>query len=253
MGLWLASRFDWHAPFLFLAIASALIATAAWASMPPLRNHLTAAKSHSPVDNIRAVLADRGHWRAFVFCAVMFVGGFSVIPFITLYLTANVGLSMTQVPLIYLAGGAATLISARIIGRAADKYGKRLVFKLLAATACVPIFALTVLPKTDLAWVLGVSTVMFMLLSGRMIPATALLSSAANPALRGTFMSLNSAVQSATMGLAAYLGGLFIGRDAAGAITGYWMNGLFAVVTGLASIALANWLILREPDVPKKD
>jgi predicted MFS family arabinose efflux permease len=252
MGLWLASTFDWHAPFLFLAIASALIAGAAAASMPSLRKHLATAKSHSSVDNIRAVLADRGHWRAFLFSSVMFVGGFSVIPFITLYLTANVGLTMNQVPWIYLAGGAATLISARVIGRAADRYGKRRVFKMLAATACVPIFALTVLPKIDLMWVLVVSTVMFVFLSGRMIPATALLSSAANPALRGTFMSLNSAVQSGTMGLAAYLGGLFIGRDAAGAITGYWINGGFAVATGLVSIALANWLILREPDVPKR-
>ena len=50
-------------------------------------------------------------------------------------------------------------------------------------------------------------------MSGRMIPGMAMLTSAANPALRGTFMTLNSAVQSAAMGLAALVGGYIISRD----------------------------------------
>ena len=41
-----------------------------------------------------------------------------------------------------------------------------------------------------------------------MIPGMAIITSAANPQLRGTFMALNSAVQSAAMGLAAFVGGL---------------------------------------------
>ncbi len=59
-----------------------------------------------------------------------------------------------------------------------------------------------------------------------MIPGMAMISSAVEPRLRGTFMTLNSAVQSASMGLAALVAGLIIGRDAQGQLTGYWMAGL---------------------------
>jgi MFS family permease len=70
-------------------------------------------------------------------------------------------------------------------------------------------------------------------MSGRMIPGMAMLTSAANPALRGTFMTLNSAVQSGAMGLAALVGGYIISRDAAGMVQNY---GVAAVVGGTASL-----------------
>ena len=46
--------------------------------------------------------------------------GFTVIPYITLYNTLNVGLTEAQIPWIYLCGGAATLVSARWVGRLSD-------------------------------------------------------------------------------------------------------------------------------------
>ena len=61
--------------------------------------------------------------------------------------------------------------------------------------------------------VFTVSTLLFMCLSGRMIPGMAILTSAANPALRGTFMTLNASVQSAGMGVAAFVGGQLISRN----------------------------------------
>jgi hypothetical protein len=59
-----------------------------------------------------------------------------------------------------------------------------------------------------------------------MIPGMAMLTSAANPALRGTFMTLNSAVQSCAMGLATLVGGHIISRDAAGLVQNYGVAGL---------------------------
>ena len=59
--------------------------------------------------------------------------------------------------------------------------------------------------------------------------------------LRGTFMSLNSAVQSAAMGVAALVGGLIIGRDAQGHLTHYWVAGLMGSLLSLATL----WLVSR--------
>ena len=50
-------------------------------------------------------------------------------------------------------------------------------------------------------------------MNGRMIPGMAIIASCANPALRGTFMALNSSVQSAGMGIAAFVGGQIISRE----------------------------------------
>jgi hypothetical protein len=58
-------------------------------------------------------------------------------------------------------------------------------------------------------------------------------------------MTLNSAVQSASMGLAALVAGLIIGRDAQGQLTGYWVAGMLGVVASLLSVWLAGHLRLH--------
>ena len=125
------------------------------------------------------------------------------------------------------------MLTARIVGRLADGWGKFKTFRVLAVVVLVPMLAITQLGHVAMGWVLLVSTLFFVCMSGRMIPGMAMLTSAANPALRGTFMTLNSAVQSGAMGLAALVGGYIISRDAAGMVQNY---GVAAVVGGLASL-----------------
>jgi predicted MFS family arabinose efflux permease len=89
-------------------------------------------------------------------------------------------------------------------------------------------------------------------MSGRMIPGMALLTSAADPALRGTFMALNAAVQSAAMGLASFLGGLIIGRDAAGQVQHYWMAAVLGACASLAAIRVVRRLQMHGLVVPPR-
>ena len=127
--------------------------------------------------------------------------------------------SADQIPYIYLCGGVATLLTARVVGRLADGWGKFKTFRVLAVAVLVPMVAITQLEQVAMGWVLLVSTLFFVCMSGRMIPGMAMLTSAANPALRGTFMTLNSAVQSGAMGVAALVGGYIISRDTASCST----------------------------------
>jgi predicted MFS family arabinose efflux permease len=202
-------------------------------SLPALNAHLVAQVHTSSWGRIRDVVADRNHQRAFVFSALLMFAGFTVIPYITIYMQTNVGMRADQVPYIYLCGGVATLLSARVVGRLADGWGKFKTFRVMAAVVLLPMLAITQLGPIAMVWVLLVSTLFFVCMSGRMIPGMAMLTSAANPALRGTFMTLNSAVQSAAMGVAALVGGYIISRDAAGMVQHY---GWAAVVGGIASL-----------------
>jgi predicted MFS family arabinose efflux permease len=87
-------------------------------------------------------------------------------------------------------------------------------------------------------------------MSGRMIPGMAIITSAANPQLRGTFMALNSAVQSAAMGVAAFIGGHIISRDAQNLVQNYWLAGLLGASASLASILLVRKLKLYQSSMP---
>jgi predicted MFS family arabinose efflux permease len=190
---------------------------------------------------LRQVVADRNHQKAFGLTALMMFSGFTVIPYITLYMQANAGLRGDQIPFIYLCGGVATLLTARLVGRLTDRRGKVPMFRLMAGASVLPLLGVTLSAGLPLAGVLAATTLMFACMSGRMIPGMALVTSAADPGARGTFMTINSSVQSAAMGLAALAGGHLIGRDAAGQLTGYW----HAALLGAIGTAGALWLAPR--------
>jgi predicted MFS family arabinose efflux permease len=247
-SLWLADHLGWHASFIAIATASFAIGAVGFRTLPRLDGHLHAAGATSAWRAIADVVREPNHWRAFGLSALIMATGFTTIPYLTIYLTANVGLQNAQVPLIYLAGGAATLFSSRLIGVLSDRWGKVQTFRWVAAIAMVPIVALTYLGPASLVASLIVTTLFFVFVAGRFIPAMALITSAAVPALRGTFMSLNGSVQSVAMGIASVVGGMLIGRDATGLVSGYEHCGWIAV--GLTLLAL--WWVGRLVVAPRE-
>ncbi len=245
LGLFLAAHFNWHAPFVGIAVLVGLLALAAWQTLPRLDAHLHHPERVSVWRGIGQVLAEPNHLKAFAVSGLMMFAAFTVIPYITIYLQSNAGMKTQEVPWIYLCGGLATLLSARYFGRLTDRVGKVQMFQRLALAVTVPLMATTLSQGLPLWGLLSISTLFFTVMSGRMIPGMAMISSAALPRLRGTFMTLNSAVQSASMGLAALVAGLIIGRDAQGQLTGYWVAGLLGVVASLLSVWLAGHLRLH--------
>lgn len=240
-SLWLADALGWHASFIAIALVGFAIAVVGLRTLPRLDHHLHATRTTSAWSAIAQVLREPDHWRAFAFTALIMATGFTTIPFLTIYMTANLGLQSAQVPLIYLAGGVATLFSARWIGTLADRWGKVRTFRFVAAVAALPIVTVTYLGPVPLWVLLIVTTLFFVFVSGRMVPGMALLTAATAPAVRGTFMSLNGSVQSAAMGIASLVGGALIGRDAQGHVVGYEYCGWIAVVLTL----LALWWVGR--------
>ncbi len=244
LGLFLAAHFNWHVPFLVIAAFSGLLVILAWQTLPPMRDHLKAARLVSPLVNLIDTVQNRDHQRALLFTFLMMFVGFVVIPYITLYTTSNGGINITLVPYIYLCGGIATLITARWIGSATDVRGKVPMFRALALLTIIPVMGLTISAPTGVYGIFVITTLFFILMSGRMIPGMAIVTSACNPPQRGTFMALNSAMQSLGMSAAAFLGGLIISRDTQGFVLHYWGNGLVGVAASLATYWLVGKLRL---------
>ena len=239
IGLVLAAHFSWRAPFLLLVAVSIVVFILAWRILQPMRSHIVEGESHRPLDQMKAVFGNANHLRAFVFMFALMFAGFSVIPFISPYMVANVGLKETDLPYLYLFGGLATAFSSRYIGKLADKHGKRQIFTLIGLISIAPLLITTNLPPVPV-WVAICASVIFMVfVSGRFVPAMALVISSVEPRLRGGFMSINSAIQQLGLGAASFLAGSIIGHGVGGMLTHYWMVGLIAVGATLLAIGLA--------------
>jgi predicted MFS family arabinose efflux permease len=245
LSLWLANHFGWRTPFVLIAALTVVFLGIGLRFLPELRHHLSEEKRAHLLSATFSVLGDANHLRALLFSALIIFSGFTIIPYITVYAVNNVGIAQTDIPIVYLVGGTATFISARLIGRWADKFGKVEVYRRVALIALIPTLVLThagVLPL----WVwLIISASFFVLISGRMIPAMAIIASSAQPKLRGTFMSLNATTQSLAMGLATTLAGFLTSLDADGRIVGYPLVGYVAVAANLVAIWFASRIVMH--------
>jgi predicted MFS family arabinose efflux permease len=194
-----------------------------------------------------AVLSHADHRKAFLFMAVLTFTGFLIFPNLANYMVWNVGLTEPQLPLIYLAGGLCTVFSMNWIGRWADRAGKLRVFTHMSLLAPIPIVLLTNLPRVPLIPAIATSTLLMICMSGRMVPAMAMMTASIEARYRGGFMSINSSVQQFACGVAAYLSGRMLGQTSTGELTHFPWIGLISVGCALSCIYLARFL--RAPEV----
>lgn len=239
LGLMLAERWNTQAPFTILAFLSMVIWAMAAFFLPQLKDHIVKDR-RSP--SMMELIFVPSHLKAFVFTTALVFGSFMVVPFLADAMVANAGMQKGNVKYIYLAAGLATFVSTIIIGRLSDRYSKRWMYSVIAGIAVVMSIVVTNLTEVSLANALLACTGFMVFTSGRMVPGQALITGCALPAVRGGFLSLNTAVQSAAMGAASVLSGSLISNDASGKLVGYSTVGLIAAGCALVSIILANQL-----------
>jgi predicted MFS family arabinose efflux permease len=245
LSLFLANNIPslgWRAPFIFIALISSFILYLGYRNIPTISGHLGHSHEGSRLSQIWNIFVAHQHLRAFIFMALIMLTGFSVIPYIALYLTSNVGIDNSYISLIYLCGGIATLMSSRIIGHMADRYGKVKVFRVLAVISIVPLVVTTNLMPVPLWVVLINSTAFFVLVSGRMIPAMAIVSQVVEAKIRGTFMSLVGSVQMLASGLASVIAGVVVTIGADGKMDHYNLVGYGAALCGLLTFCLVGYI-----------
>lgn len=245
LGLFFANHIPalgWRAPFFFIVLLSLLILFFGYRYLPSLTAHLGRPRQGNIFQQIIAVAKEPNHVKAFAFVSLMMMAGFTVIPYIALYYTSNVGMTESFITLVYLCGGAATFFTSRLIGRLADRYGKLRMFRWIALASFIPMLTTTHLVPLPWWLVLINATAFFILVPGRMVPGMAMLTAAAAPHVRGTFMSLASSVQMLSSGLATLVAGLVIRQTASGQVQHYNIVGYLAVACGVLSMLLASRL-----------
>jgi len=109
-------------------------------------------------------------------------------------------MSEQQLPLVYVAGGLLTLFAAPLIGRMADRYGKLIVYRLIAPMSATLLVVITHLPAVHVSVAIAVFGALMVSNVGRMVAAMAMVTSCVEPSRRGAFLSANSSVQHVASG-----------------------------------------------------
>ena len=246
-GNYLATQFNWHAPFFFIAGAGVFIAILILRFIPFMSDHIQD-KSRRPdmMGVIRRLAKNMNQRRALLLMGLMMMAQFSIIPFIAAYMEKNVGFTQLEVTYIYLFGGLCTVFSSPLVGRLADKLGKQKVYGIFAALSLIPLYLITNMSVLPIWIVLIVTSFFFIVITGRMVPAMAMITSTAMPQNRGSFMSFNSSVQQLTAGIAAFIAGGIVTENASGQLVNYEIVGYIAIVACIISIWAAFRIVSAE-------
>ena len=240
-GSYLAGVYSWHAPFLFIAVIGTLILVAVFVFVPFMNSHITNKANRPDPRQVLVNLAKNlNQRRALFLMSMLMFSQFSIIPFIAPYMEMNVGFTRNEVNLIYLFGGLCAVFTAPLVGRLADKIGRLKVFVIFASLMLIPVFLITNLGAWPVPFVLVITSIFFITVNGRIVPAMAIISSTTEPKTRGSFMSFNSSVQQLSAGIAAFLAGSIVGKDDAGRLLNYNYVGYIALLAGIVVIYAAT-------------
>jgi predicted MFS family arabinose efflux permease len=253
VGLYLATKFSWKSPFIAITMLSAIILVISHLVMPSVRSHIQKRSDVSLLKNFWNILKEKNHIKSFGLISMMMFAGFSVIPFISPYLVANVKISESDLPFVYLMGGGVTFFTARIIGILSDKFGKKEIFSMIALISILPTLLITNLPQLPLHLALAVTTLFFVFVSGRFIPAMTLMTGSVVPEKRGGFMSLNSSIQQISSGIASTISGAIIVKSNTGELLHYWKIGILATIATLICIYLARQIQVVSQSPPESE
>jgi MFS transporter, DHA1 family, inner membrane transport protein len=249
-SLYLANLFSWHAPFLFVGVLGIFIIPFVMKLLPAMSGHIAQQKNESKWEVLTSVINSPQQRLALLFSALMMMGHFLIIPFINPYMEFNNGYPKSITPLIYLVGGIASFVSALILGKVADQYGKLKVFAISVLLSLGFVWFITNLPPVHFSIVLVIFGIWFTLATGRGVTAQAMISNVVNPQHRGSFMSFNSSVQQLGTAAASFVAGLVIVKGEGETILHYNWLGYISIFILLIAFLLANYLFKNESKEP---
>jgi predicted MFS family arabinose efflux permease len=237
IGLTLAEWYGRGAPFVALAGVSVAVWVLGWVRLPPVRGHLAAPRRH-PVAEFVAVARVPNHWWGFGFSFFLVLGTFTVASFIAPVYTAANGWREGTLALIYLVAGLCTFVGTNVVGRLADRFPRLVLFRVLGAAALVLAIVVSHISVVSFWGAAAVISGFMVAAAGRMVPAQAMMLGASVPAMRGSFMSLNTAVQHLATGLAPMIAGAILTRWS----DGFPLVGWVSAGTAAVSLVLAGRL-----------
>jgi len=244
IGIYLSNQWNWHVPFLALVVLGVIGGLLIAVYMKPVADHLKVPHEHSAFNHLRHTVTEPRYLLSFVSVLFLATGGFMLMPFSSAFTVNNLGISLHDLPIIYLVTGIATIFVGPLVGKAADAFGKLRVFFIGTALTIIMVLVYTNLGVSTLTVVIVINVVLFIGIFSRMIPFQALMSQVPAPTQRGSFNAISASISQLAGGLASLVAGHIVQQGADGRIHHYDVAGYVVVATSLLACYLM-WRIQR--------
>jgi predicted MFS family arabinose efflux permease len=237
-GLFFANHWDWNAPFFAILAVAIPAGVVTLVFMRPVVAHLALKQEHSALMHLIDTVTEPRYRLAFVLVMLLPTGGYMLMPFGTVYIVNNVGLTFAVLPMIYLITGLCTVFVGPMVGKANDRFGKFQTFCFGSAVtlAVTPIW--TNIGHVSLASVILVNVILFAGIFSRMIPSQALISAIPEPARRGAFNAISASLQQFAGEMSAVVASLVIAQGPGGVLVHFNWLGYIVMAIAIVSLAL---------------
>lgn len=238
LGLYLANLWGWHSPFLLIVGVSIVVGIFIVAKLKPINAHLKTQQKTNPFIHLFKTISNADYLKGFAAIALLATGGFMLMPFGSAFTVYNMGISLDNLPLIYMVTGVCSMISGPLAGKLSDKIGKYKMFVIGSIISLVVISIYCNLGITPLWLVMLINAVLFVGITSRMISASALMTAIPAQHDRGAYMSIQSSVQQISGGLASALAGLIVVQTSSGVLENYDLLGYVVALAILVTIVM---------------
>lgn len=242
VGLYLANHWGWNAAFLLIAAICALVGGWIVVAIRPIDAHLKLRPDRSPLHHLVHTFSQSRYLVGFATTILLSTGGFILQPYASAFSVNNLGITLAQLPLVYMLTGAFSILAGPVIGRACDAIGNFPVFCLGGAATIVMVLIYTHLAITPLVWVVAVNCLLYVGVSSRMIASSALVSAIPTPTDRGAYMAISSSIQQVSGGVAAMVGGMIVTQSGSGLLLHFDRVGYVLVCTTLISLLMMYFI-----------
>ncbi len=214
VGLYLATRLSWQAPFMMIAAVATIIWVVIFFKLKPVTEHLRGKQDKNAFIHLWHTASNPLYVRGFAATMLLATGGFMIMPFSTAFLVNNILIPETRLSEIFFITGIASIITGPYLGKQADKYGKFRLFIFGSILSMIMVMIYTHLGPNPVWVVILTNIVLYTGISSRMISSSALISGVPEIKDRGAYMGINSSIQQVSGGIASFVAGLIIFQPA---------------------------------------
>lgn len=243
VGLYLATRFNWHAPFLLIASLGVVFGAVIALKLRPFTAHLQVQRDTNALTHLWHTATNMFYIRGYGATALLATGAFMLMPFSTTFLVNNVLVPESNLSEIFFVTGCFSIVLGPILGKLADAYGKYRLFVLGSLLSMVMVVIFTHQGPSPIWLVILINILLYTGISCRMITSSALISGMPEAPDRGAYMGINSSIQQVSGGVASFVSGLIVQQTTKNSpLQHYDTVGFITVATMLITVGMMLYI-----------